>query len=221
MYSAIYSFTNDMAMELFKSYGLKLKVERGHRVFPRSDKAIDVVKTFEKMLKDAGVQVELSSPVKCIKVDSNNKVSGIQLTSGKTILADRVILATGGMSYPLTGSTGDGYRMATDLGHMCTDLSPSLVGLETLVDIPKELVGLSLRNIGICLYRNGKKIYEDFGELEFRNYGIDGPLVKSASCYIAREGKYRIDIDLKPALSHEKLDKRIQRDFEEIGRAHV
>ena len=214
MYSGIYSFTNDMTMSLFESYGLRLKIERGQRVFPQSDKAVDVVNTFEKMIKDAGVQVELSSPVKSIKVDSDNKVNGILLASGKTISADRVILATGGMSYPLTGSTGDGYRMATELGHMCTELSPSLVGVETLVDVPKELVGLNLRNISICLYKNNKKIYEDFGELEFRNYGIDGPLVKSASCYISKEGKYRIDIDLKPALSHEKLDKRIQRDFE-------
>lgn len=217
MYSGIYSFTNDMAIELFEHYGLKVKVERGQRVFPESDKAIDVVNTFEKMLDDAGVKVLLNKKVERLEVDEDKKVIGVSLSSNKIIRADAVILATGGKSYPLTGSTGDGYDMAKRQGHNCTELSPSLVGLETNPRPEGYLVGLNLRNVGIKLLKNDKKIYDDFGELEFRDYGLDGPTVKSASCFVRGGGKYRLELDLKPALSHDKLDKRIQRDFEEFS----
>ena len=214
MYSALYSFTNDSLMELFKEYGLKLKVERGNRVFPESDKALDVVLTIEKMLKNAGVKIEFNTKVDSIIVN-NGKVEGLQLGNGKKVQADSVIIATGGVSYPLTGSTGDGYKMAGKLGHNITRLKPALAGLETKETPRKEMVGLNLRNIGINLFENNKKVYEDFGELEFRNYGIDGPTIKSASCYVEDTEKksYYVVLDLKPALSEEKLDLRIQRDF--------
>lgn len=214
MYSALYSFTNDDLMELFRNYGLKMKVERGNRVFPDSDKAIDVVLTIEKMLKDAGVKLEFNKKVNSIIV-SDGKVKGIKLSSGKKIFYDSVIIATGGLSYPLTGSSGDGYDMAIKLGHSVTRLKAALVGLETSELPQKKMIGLNLKNIGISLYENNKKIYEDFGELEFRNYGIDGPVIKSASCYIedSQKNSYHITLDLKPALSKEKLDLRIQRDF--------
>lgn len=214
MYSALYSFSNDNLMDLFKEYGLKLKIERGNRVFPESDKALDVVITIEKMLKDAGVKIEFNKKVESIIIE-DERIKGIKLGDGKKIFADSVVIATGGVSYPLTGSSGDGYKMAGKAGHNITRLKPALVGLETVQLPRKEMIGLNLRNIGISLYENNKKIYEDFGELEFRNYGIDGPTIKSASCYVedTQKNTYYIVLDLKAALSEEKLDLRIQRDF--------
>ncbi len=214
MYSALYSFSNDNLMDLFKEYGLKLKIERGNRVFPESDKALDVVLTIEKMLKDAGVKIEFNKKVESIIIE-DERIKGIKLGDGKKIFADSVVIATGGVSYPLTGSSGDGYKMAGKAGHNITRLKPALAGLETVQLPRKEMIGLNLRNIGISLYENNKKIYEDFGELEFRNYGIDGPTIKSASCYVedTQKNTYYIVLDLKAALSEEKLDLRIQRDF--------
>lgn len=214
MYSALYSFSNDNLMDLFKEYGLKLKIERGNRVFPESDKALDVVLTIEKMLKDAGVKIEFNRKVESIIIE-DERIKGIKLGDGKKIFADSVVIATGGVSYPLTGSSGDGYKMAGKAGHNITRLKPALAGLETVQLPRKEMIGLNLRNIGISLYENNKKIYEDFGELEFRNYGIDGPTIKSASCYVedTQKNTYYIVLDLKAALSEEKLDLRIQRDF--------
>lgn len=214
MYSALYSFSNDNLMDLFKEYGLKLKIERGNRVFPESDKALDVVLTIEKMLKDAGVKIEFNKKVESIIIE-DERIKGIKLGDGKKIFADSVVIATGGVSYPLTGSSGDGYKMAGKAGHNITRLKPALAGLETVQLPRKEMIGLNLRNIGIGLYENNKKIYEDFGELEFRNYGIDGPTIKSASCYVedTQKNTYYIVLDLKAALSEEKLDLRIQRDF--------
>lgn len=214
MYSALYSFSNDNLMDLFKKYGLKLKIERGNRVFPESDKALDVVLTIEKMLKDAGVKIEFNKKVESIIIE-DERIKGIKLGDGKKIFADSVVIATGGVSYPLTGSSGDGYKMAGKAGHNITRLKPALAGLETVQLPRKEMIGLNLRNIGISLYENNKKIYEDFGELEFRNYGIDGPTIKSASCYVedTQKNTYYIVLDLKAALSEEKLDLRIQRDF--------
>nr|WP_308550966.1 NAD(P)/FAD-dependent oxidoreductase [uncultured Peptostreptococcus sp.] len=218
MYSSLYSFTNDNLIDLFESFGLKLKTERGNRVFPVSDKSIDVVKTMEKMLDSKNVRVKTSSTVKNIILE-DEKVKGVVLSNGTKMMADRVIVTTGGKSYPLTGSTGDGYIMAKKCGHSITDLYPALVGLETREPISEELVGLNLRNISINLYKNGKKIYEDFGELEYRDYGIDGPIIKSASCYMDnfQKNNYKIVLDLKPALTYEKLDARILRDFEKYS----
>lgn len=217
MYSGIYSFSNDMAMDLFKSYGLKIKIERGQRVFPESDKAIDVVNTFDRMIKDAGVKLILNNRVKSIEVDKDKNILGLRTAENDLVSCDSIILATGGKSYPLTGTTGDGYKMSKKLGHTCTELSPSLVGLETMPRPSSDLVGLNLRNVSIKLLKNAKPIYSDFGELEFRDYGIDGPIIKSASCYISDKGDYEVELDLKPALSFEKLDKRLQRDFEEFS----
>ncbi|MEG0249986.1 MAG: NAD(P)/FAD-dependent oxidoreductase [Peptostreptococcus sp.] len=214
MYSSLYSFSNDDLMNLFESYGLKLKVERGNRVFPESDKAIDVVRTIEKMMDDKKIKIEYKNNVESILV-KNGKVEGVRLDSGREVLSDSVIIATGGVSYPITGSNGDGYRIAKQCGHSITRLKPALVGIE-IKPLPKrEMIGLNLRNISISLKKNNKKIYEDFGELEFRDYGIDGPVIKSASCYVENLEKYnyQIELDLKPALSFEKLDNRIQRDF--------
>lgn len=214
MYSSLYSFSNDDLMSLFESYGLKLKVERGNRVFPESDKAIDVVRTLEKMLEDKKVNVDYKKNVESIII-KNDKVEGVRLISGKELLADSVIIATGGASYPITGSNGDGYTIAKKCGHSVTRLKPALIGMETKERPKAEMIGLNLRNISISLKRNNKKIYDDFGELEFRDYGIDGPVIKSASCYVEdiEKNNYQIELDLKPALSFEKLDNRIQRDF--------
>lgn len=215
MYSSLYSFTNDDLMDLLKSFGLDLKVERGNRVFPTSDKAIDVARTLEKMIDKSKVDVMLGESVKNIIVE-NSILKGVLLKSGKKIYSNSIVIATGGMSYPLTGSTGDGYRFAKICGHNIMELKPSLVGLNTSPVPYSNMIGLNLRNVSISLYRNNKKIYDDFGEMEFREYGIDGPIIKSASCFVANDGaKYKIKLDLKPALSHEKLDARIQRDFHE------
>lgn len=222
MYSSLYSFTNDDLMDLFRSFGLDLKTERGNRVFPVSDRAIDVVRTMEKMLDSQGVKIKTGARVKSLIIDQA-RAKGLVLADGKKIFADKIILATGGKSYPLTGSTGDGYIMAQQCGHKVTSLYPSLIGMETIGEIKKELVGLNLRNISIGLYKNNKKIYDDFGELEFRDYGLDGPVIKSSSCYIDdfRKNNYRLMLDLKPALSSEKLDARILRDFDKYSKSSI
>lgn len=216
MYSSIYSFTNDDLINLLESYGVKTKVERGNRVFPESDKSMDVIRALEKMLRTEKVQVRYNTEVEeIIMSEDGTKVEGVRFGQGKEIKADSVIIATGGVSYPITGSTGDGLKMGKECGHKVTELNPALIGLETVEKPKEEMVGLNLRNIGIKLMKNDKKIYEDFGELEFKEYGIDGPTVKSASCYAKsfRKNNYKIILDLKPALSYEKLDTRIQRDF--------
>ena len=159
MYSSLYSFTNDDLIDLFESFGLKLKTERGNRVFPLSDKAIDVVKAMEKMLDSQAVNIKTGAKVRSILLDGN-KVKGLILSNGTKIFADKIILATGGKSYPLTGSTGDGYTMAKECGHRVTNLYPSLIGMETVQDIKRDMVGLNLRNISIKLYKNGKEIYQ-------------------------------------------------------------
>lgn len=217
MYSSLYSFTNDDLINLFEKNGLKVKIERGKRVFPMSDKAIDVVNTLEKLICNENIEIIFGKKVKSIIIEGK-LAKGVMLRDGKKIFSDTVILATGGKSYPLTGSTGDGYDIAKKCGHTITELKPALVGMNTK-PIPKsEMVGLLLKNVSIVLYRNGKKVYEDFGELEFRDYGIDGAIVKSASCYMGEDrSDYKIILDLKPALDEKKLDNRIQRDFREMN----
>lgn len=218
MYSPLYSFTNLDLIKLLNDFGLKTKVERGNRVFPESDKALDVAKTLEKMLKDQKINILYSETVVDILL-KDDKVSGVRLKSGKNITCDSVVLATGGKSYPLTGSNGDGYKLAKKLGHKVDNIVPSLIGIETDIKPNKEMIGLLLKNVSIKLYKGKKLIYEDFGELEFRDYGIDGAIIKSASCFIDDDeyDKYKIVLDLKPALSFEKLDSRIQRDFDKLG----
>lgn len=216
LYSAFYTFTNDAVMEIFESLGVRLKTERGNRVFPESDRAMDVVDAMARLIKRKNIKLVTGKTVKDIK-EKNGKVESVVLSDGKEIKADAVIIATGGASYQRTGSTGDGYRLAEKLGHKITTLKPSLIGLEIQEDFVHKLKGLSLRNVAINVYgKKNKKIYDDFGEMEFTDYGVDGPIIKSASCIMRDLSKesYKISLDLKPALDHEKLDKRVQRDFQ-------
>lgn len=216
LYSAFYTFTNDAVMEMFESLGVRLKTERGNRVFPESDRAMDVVDAMARLIKRKNIKLVTGKTVKDIK-EKNGKVESVVLSDGKEIKTDAVIIATGGASYQRTGSTGDGYRLAEKLGHKITPLKPSLIGLEIQEDFVHKLKGLSLRNVAINVYgKKNKKIYDDFGEMEFTDYGVDGPIIKSASCIMRDLSKesYKISLDLKPALDHEKLDKRVQRDFQ-------
>lgn len=215
LYSAFYSFTNEDVKSMFESLGVKLKTERGNRVFPVSDSAHDVSDALFKMVKKTGVNILLDTKVTKI-IQKDKKVEKVILDNNKEIKCDSVIIATGGMSYPRTGSTGDGYNFAKSLGHTIIDIKPSLVGIEIKENFIKDLNKLSLRNIEINVYNSkGKIIYTDFGEMEFTDYGVDGPVIKSASCIMKDTTKenYKISIDLKPALSYEKLDKRVQKDF--------
>ncbi|HOQ00028.1 MAG TPA: NAD(P)/FAD-dependent oxidoreductase [Acetivibrio clariflavus] len=220
LYSAFYTFSNTDLLDFLHRYGLETKVERGGRVFPVSDRAKDVVDTLMKYLKDTGVKILYNSPVSDI-IAENGAVSGVMLKDGQKIKCDSVILATGGASYKGTGSTGDGYRMAKKLGHNIIKLRPSLVPLVVSENWVGELQGLSLKNVSITLVNEkGKKVYSDFGEMLFTHYGVSGPIILSASRHILDYDFKGITllIDLKPALTEEKLDERIQRDFEKFSR---
>ncbi|MCX7923281.1 MAG: NAD(P)/FAD-dependent oxidoreductase [Clostridia bacterium] len=220
LYSAFYTFSNADLIEFLHEYGLETKVERGGRVFPVSDKAKDVVDTLSKYINKNKVKLQLKSPVKEVKSE-NGKVKSVILCDGREIACDAVILAVGGASYPGTGSTGDGYKIAEKLGHNIVDLKPSLVPLVTKEDWVKELQGLSLKNISINLInKSGKKIYDDFGEMIFTHFGVSGPVILSSSRHILDYNfkDIKLVIDLKPALDEEKLDARVQRDFEKYSR---
>lgn len=218
LYSAFHSFDNMAVMDFFERAGLALKTERGQRVFPVSDHSSDVIRTLQRELERLGVQVHLNTEVVRV-VEKDGAFEKLQLSKGEAA-GDACIVATGGLSYQSTGSTGDGYRFAKELGHTVTELSPSLVAVETKEMYPKELMGLTLKNVSLKLIQGNKTLYSDMGELLFTHFGISGPLVLSASSYIAeekRKGKELpvIRIDLKPALSEEQLDARILKDFEE------
>ncbi|WP_042271421.1 BaiN/RdsA family NAD(P)/FAD-dependent oxidoreductase [[Clostridium] dakarense] len=216
LYSAFYTFTNDDVIQMFNSLGVKTKTERGKRVFPESDKAHDIANALEKQVKNKKVNLVLNASVDKV-IAKNNKIEKVILKDKSEIKCDAVIVATGGLSYPLTGSTGDGYKFAKSLGHTIVDTKPSLIGIEVQEKFVSELEKLSLRNIAITVYNSkNKKVYDDFGELEFTKVGLDGPVIKSASCRMKDTTKenYKIVIDLKPALDEEKLDKRIQKDFQ-------
>lgn len=216
LYSGFYNFTNQQVIDFFEELGVQTKVERGGRVFPVSDHSSDVIAAFSRELKTLGVSVSLHTQVKELLCEEN-KVCGVLLTNGKRIKSDAVIVATGGISYPSTGSTGDGYRIAKDAGHKVTELLPSLVPMEVKQWYAKELQGLSLRNIEIRITDGKKKLYEEFGEMLFTHYGVTGPVILSASSVIGktlRKKELTLHIDLKPALSEEQLDKRILREFE-------
>lgn len=220
LYSAFYTFSNTDLIEFLKGYGLETKVERGGRIFPVSDRAKDVVDTLAKYLERSKVKIWLKSPVQAIRAE-NGRVKSVVLKDGKELDCDAVVLATGGASYPGTGSTGDGYRMAEALGHTVIPLKPSLVPLVSGEEWIKELQGLSLKNISITLLnKKGKKIYNDFGEMLFTHFGVSGPVILSASRHILDYNykDVKLVIDLKPALDEEKLDDRIQRDFEKFSR---
>ena len=216
LYSSFYSFTNDQVISFFEGMGVKTKVERGGRVFPESDHSSDVIRALEQEMKRLGVRISLRTEVKEILTE-DGRAKGVRLSSGRMIAADAVIVATGGISYPSTGSTGDGYRFARECGHKVTDLSPALVPMEVKEWYAKELMGLSLRNIGIRITDGKKKLYEEFGEMLFTHYGVTGPVILSASSIVGKKLKEHpltLHIDLKPALTEEQLDKRVLRDFE-------
>ena len=216
LYSRFYSFTNDQTIVFFEELGVKTKTERGGRVFPASDHSSDVIHGLERELNRLGVRIELNTEVKEILTE-NGKVQGLMLASGKKVEADAVIVAAGGLSYPSTGSTGDGYRMARSCGHKVTRLFPALVPMEVKEWYAKELMGLSLRNIEITITDGTKKLYQDFGEMLFTHYGVSGPVILSASSIVGSrlaEKELTLHIDLKPALTKEQLDKRVLREFD-------
>lgn len=217
LYSAFQNFNNWETIGFFEDLGMATKIERGNRVFPASDHSSDVIKVLEQELKHQGVAVYLKEKVKHI-IEQQDMVTGVQLENGKKVKADAVIVATGGLSYQLTGSTGDGFRFAKTLGHKVTELSPALVPMTVSEEWVPRLQGLSLRNVRITISSKNKMLYEEFGEMLFTHYGVSGPLILSASSAVLEELKKEnliLKIDLKPALSPEQLDDRILRDFEQ------
>lgn len=217
LYSAFYDFDNRHVMEFFKRAGCPLKVERGDRVFPESDHSSDVIAAMERLLKKKKVAVRLFTQVKEILAEEGC-VSGVLLVNGEQLKADAVVLATGGLSYPTTGSTGDGYRMAQRMGHTVKECTPALVPMEIEERWCSSLQGLSLKNVNLVLSCGAKKIWQGFGEMLFTHFGISGPLVLSASSYYNKckvKDDVTVAVDLKPALTMEQLDKRILRDFEQ------
>lgn len=217
LYSGFYSFTNEQAIEFFENLGVRTKVERGNRVFPESDHSSDVISAMSRELKRLGAGIHLHAEVKQVLADEGY-FTGIRLADGKTVSADACIIATGGISYPSTGSTGDGYRFAREAGHKVTALYPSLVPMEVKEAFIPALQGLSLRNVNAVIYDGKKRVYEEFGEMLFTHFGVSGPVIISASSVMGKllgEKKLRLSIDLKPALSAEQLDQRVLRDFEE------
>lgn len=234
LYSAIYGFDNQACMDFFANSGLKMKVERGNRVFPASDHSSDVIRTLEKKLKELHVDIRLNTrirdlllePVKEAEVQCENEkkagaqsaIKGVADENNHKYSADAVILATGGVSYETTGATGEGIRLAEKCGHRITDLYPALVPLVTKEDWCKDLMGLSLKNVNVKV-KNGKKVlFDEFGEMLFTHFGVSGPLILSASSKINRilvKQNLQMFIDLKPALTEEQLQKRLIRDFEQ------
>lgn len=217
LYGAYERFTNEDLLQLLHDAGLETKVERGGRVFPASDSALDVRNTFMKLMKHYGVDVHLEEPVKKLLVD-DGVVTGV-VTDKETYHADAVVIATGGKSYPATGSTGDGYILAAQVGHTITDIRPSLVPIVTEESWVKDLMGLSLRNVELSVVAKNKVQAKMFGEMMFTHFGITGPIVLSLSHTVGKLmrkkniGTIGLDINLKPALSPETLDKRLQKDF--------
>ncbi len=221
LYSSVYQYTNYDVIDFFESLGVKTKMERGGRMFPASDHSSDLILAMERRMKEAGVVIHLKSKVKRLLTGTLPQgglcIKGIELESGAQVLANRVLLATGGLSYPSTGASGDGYRMVKELGHTVTELMPSLVPLVTAETYIPKLQGLSLKNVTLSIYDGKKCLFEEFGELMFTHFGITGPLVLSASAKIGTALKRTYltgSIDLKPALSVEQLDARLLREFE-------
>lgn len=216
LYSSFYGYTNQDVIDFFERIGVATKVERGNRVFPVSDHSSDVIAGLSRELKNLGVEIHLRSEV--TKVVGKETFEHIVLKNGEKVEGDACIVATGGFSYQTTGSTGDGYGFARELGHQVTEILPSLVPLVIKEDYVRELQGLSLRNVEATIYDDKKILYHDFGEMLFTHFGVSGPLILSASSYIAKKVKengLKLVIDLKPALTMEQLDQRVLRDFEE------
>jgi predicted Rossmann fold flavoprotein len=236
LYSAVYGYDNRKVMEFFENNGCRLKIERGDRVFPVSDHSSDIIRTIYNAVKKAGVNVLFDTEVHSIEA-GNGAVSAVAYSTGNDPIIreefDSVIVCTGGKSYPSTGSTGDGYRFARDLGHTIVEPRPSLVPFETREQWCKDLMGLSLRNVGLKMFldkpgseagdssfakdkkKKRKPVYDGFGEMLFTHFGVSGPLVLTASCHYEKDMSASLFIDLKPALNEEQLNKRVLRDFED------
>ncbi len=214
LYSAFYTFTSDSTMEFFEQQGVPVKVERGNRVFPKSEKSNDIVRAMENFVKKSGGKIMYETEVSEIIIE-NNCVKGVKLKNGTILDCDSIVIATGGLSYPMTGSTGDGYKFAKKVGHTVTKCYPSLVPLKASEKWISDLMGLSLKNISIKVTIDNKEVYSDFGEMMFTHFGVTGPVILSASRYIndRLDEKPVIHIDLKPALSAKELDNRLLKDF--------
>ena len=222
LYSSFYGYTNQNVIDFFEDAGVPVKIERGNRVFPTSDHSSDVIRALEREMKKAGVKVCLNTEVKSVEAE-NGKFDRVVLKDTTTQNADACIVATGGLSYRSTGSTGDGFRFAESVGHKVTQCFPSLVPMETKEPWICELQGLSLRNVEAKILDGKKELYKDFGEMLFTHFGVSGPLIISASSYVGKKfmdkkgqkKELTLEIDLKPALTEEQLDQRVLRDFEE------
>ena len=216
LYSGFYSFTNDQVIHFFEELGVATKIERGNRVFPVSDHSSDVIAALAREMQHLKVKVQLHCEVKELLINNEREIKGVRLANGKKMTADAVVVATGGISYPSTGSTGDGYRFARNCGHKVTELFPSLVPMEVKEWYAKELQGLSLKNIEIHITDGKKKLYDEFGEMLFTHYGVTGPVILSASSIVGKmleKKELVLHIDLKPVLTEEQLDKRLLREF--------
>ena len=224
LYSAFYSYDNQRVIDFFERNGLRTKKERGNRVFPVSDHSSDVIATLQKVIREKKVKVMLHTQVNRLLVEtsvgdeSKSIVTGVQLTDGTSMQADAVIVATGGFSFQTTGSTGDGYRFAKEVGHTVTDIRPSLVPFLAKEDYVRQMQGLSLKNVEVRILNGKKLLYQEFGEMLFTHFGVSGPLLLSASAAIKPSltaGELSMFIDLKPALTEEQLDHRLLREFDE------
>ena len=222
LHSAYKSFNNHQLIGLLESLGLKSKVERGNRVFPETDKSSDVIKALEKYLQLNNVEIKLNAEVKSILVRDHQAI-GVLLRNDKQISGEKVLIATGGMSYRQTGSTGDGYRMAQQLGHSIVEPKPALVPLVTREKWVKDLQGLSLKNVSVQAIINNKPQVKQFGEMIFTHFGVSGPVILSMSSFLKEylDSPVQLKVDLKPALSNEQLDARLQRDFNKYAGKHL
>lgn len=215
LYPAFYTFSNWQTMAFFEEQGMPVKTERGERVFPASDHASDVIAALRKRMETLGVTVRLHTEAAAV-LTKQRHVTGVRLADGRTLTAQRVVVATGGRSYPSTGSTGDGYRFAEELGHSVTKQYPSLVPFDTEETWPRKLQGLALKNVGITIEKDGKPLYNAFGEMLFTHFGVSGPMILSTSSVLndyADKMPLALYLDLKPALSKEQLDARLLREF--------
>lgn len=222
LYSAFYTFSNDAVMDFFENQGMPYKIERGNRAFPVSDHASDVIRALERAMKEQDVRIRLHTQVRELLIE-DDKATGVLLTNGDKIMADSLILATGGLSYPTTGSTGDGHTMAKNSGHKIVTPRPALVPLTTKEEYILRMQGLSLKNVSLKIKDEKRVIYDAFGEMLFTHFGVSGPLVLSASSVLSRHfpREYQAYIDLKPALSEEVLNERLLREFSERPNQHI